>query len=305
MLYLFLSSARQAAPLRLKPRMAKLRISVVEYLNTAPLVWGFRHGPLAGKYDLSYTVPSKCAESLRASRADVAIIPAIEYQRIRELVVVPGIAIASKGAVRSILVVSRMPIEQVRRIALDISSRSSVALVHLLCAGHWRIRPEFIAAKPVVSTMLKEADAALVIGDPALRLALRHGAGEAPVPGVEPIFIYDVAEHWRQWTGRPCVLAIWAGHRDAITPSVVADFHASKQYGLERIDEIAANASVQLGLPAASLAAYLRDNIDFNLDAENLTGLELLFEKAAYTGLVPQNRPLEFATAPACTRAPQ
>jgi chorismate dehydratase len=285
--------------------MSKLRISVVEYLNTAPLVWGFKHGPLAGKYSLSYTVPSKCAEDLRARRADVAIIPAIEYQRIRDLVIVPGMAIASKGSVRSILVVSRMPIEQVRRIALDISSRSSVALVHLLCAGHWHIRPEFIGAKPVVSTMLKEADAALVIGDPALRLAVRHEAGEAPVPGVERIFLYDVAEHWRQWTGRPCVLAIWAGRRDVITPEIVADFQASRQFGVERIDEIAANASVQLGLPAASLAAYLRDNIDFSLDAENLAGLELFFEKAAYTGLVPQNRPLEFAAAPARARAPQ
>lgn len=285
--------------------MARLRISVVEYLNTAPLVWGFKHGPLAGKYGLSYTVPSKCAEDLRAGRADVAIVPAIEYQRIRDLVVVPDIGIASKRVVRSILVVSRMPIEQVRRIALDISSRSSVALVHLLCAGHWRIRPEFVGAKPVVSTMLEEADAALVIGDPALRLVLRREAGEAPVPGVDPIFIYDVAEHWRQWTGRPCVLAIWAGRPDVITPEIVADFQASKQYGLERIDEIAANASVQLGLPAPSLAAYLRDNIDFSLDAENLAGLELFFEKAAHTGLVPQNRPLEFAAEPARARAPQ
>jgi chorismate dehydratase len=277
--------------------MSKLRISVVEYLNTAPLVWGFKHGPLTGKYRLSYTVPSKCAEDLRSGRADVAIIPSIEYQRIRELVVVPDIAIASKRLVRSILVASRVPIEQVRRFALDSSSRSSVALVQLLCAGHWRIRPEFIAAKPVVSSMLKEADAALVIGDPALRLALRQEAGEAPVPGVEPIFLFDVAEHWRTWTGRPCVLAIWAGRREVITPEVVADFRTSKQFGLERIEEIAANASVQLGLPASGLAAYLHDNIDFHLDAENLAGLELLFEKAAYTGLVPQNRPIEFAEA--------
>ena len=279
--------------------MARLRISVVEYLNTAPLVWGFKHGRLAGKYDMSFTVPSKCAEDLRTRRADVAIIPAIEYQRIPDLVIIPGAAIASKGLVRSILVVSRVPIEQVRRIALDTSSRSSVALVHLLCAGPWRIHPEFIGAKPVVSTMLREADAALVIGDPALRLALRHEAGEAAVPGVDPIFIYDVAEHWRQWTGLPCVLAIWAGRPDVLTPEVIADFHASKQFGLERIDEIAANASVQLGLPAASLAAYLHDNIDFSLDAENLSGLELFFEKAAYTGLVPQNRPLEFVGEPA------
>jgi len=101
------------------------------------------------------------------------------------------------------------------------------------------------------------------------------------------------------------VLAIWAGHRDAITPEIVADFQASRQFGVERIDEIAANSSVQLGLPAASLAAYLRENIDFSLDAENLAGLQLFFEKAAHTGLVPQNRPLEFAAARAGVQALQ
>src|SRR5580658_2259749 len=128
--------------------MAKLRISIVEYLNTAPLVWGFTDGPLAGKYDLSFTLPSLCAEALRAGQADIAIIPAIEYQRILGLVVLPDMAVAARGEVRSILVIARKPIELARTLALDTSSRSSAALVKLLCRNYWGISPEFIPAAP-------------------------------------------------------------------------------------------------------------------------------------------------------------
>src|SRR5689334_18955464 len=122
--------------------MSKLRISVVQYLNTAPLVRGFTHGPLQGKYDLSFTVPSLCAEALRSRAADVAIIPAIEYQRIPALVVLPDLSIASKERVRSLLLVSKIPIRQVRRIALDSSSRSTQALTRILCEDRWNITPE-------------------------------------------------------------------------------------------------------------------------------------------------------------------
>ena len=123
--------------------MQKLRISIVQYLNTAPLVWGFTNGPLAGKYDLSFTVPSQCAEALRTGAAAIAIIPAIEYQRIPDLVVLPDLAIASQNLVRSLLIVAKKPIEQVGSIALDRSSRSTQALTRILAAEHWKINPEF------------------------------------------------------------------------------------------------------------------------------------------------------------------
>src|SRR4029077_15307207 len=122
--------------------MSKLRVSIVEFVNTAPLVWGFTDGPLEGRYDLSFTVPSLCAEALRSREADVAIIPAVEYQRMEGMVVLPEMAIAAKGEVRSILVLSKGPIENARRIALDTNSRSSVALTRLLCRGLWHISPE-------------------------------------------------------------------------------------------------------------------------------------------------------------------
>jgi len=298
--------------------MSKLRISIVEFLNTAPLVWGFTDGPLQGRYDLSFTVPSLCAEALRAGKVDVAIIPAVEYQRMDGMVVLPEMAVAAKGEVRSILVLAKKPIEQAKRIALDTNSRSSVALTRLLSKGFWGIDPEFIDSPPDPAAMLAQADAALVIGDPALRIRLKVDAlsAKAPdakgcgcdeavshredqiVPGIDTLFVYDVAEQWRQMTGKPCVLAIWVGRRELITPEVVADFLASKDYGLARIGEIAESASLKLELPPRDLEIYLRDHIDFSLDAANLEGLELYFRECAAAGLIPRARPIEFAPLP-------
>jgi chorismate dehydratase len=291
--------------------LASLRISIVEYLNTAPLVWGFTDGPLRGRYDLSFTVPSLCAEALRNSEADVAIIPAIEYQRMEGVVALPGMAVAARGEVRSILVVAKRPIEQAQRVALDRSSRSSAALVRLLCAGRWGIHPEFIEMEPEPGAMLSQADAALVIGDPALRVAIKAealagrqpsgelccsgDASDQPVPGVDTLFLYDVAHQWREMTGRPCVLALWVARREAVTPEVVADFLASKEYGLARIPEIAEGAALKLDLPARALERYLRENIDFSLDDENRAGLEWYFRLCAEAGLIPGARPLELA----------
>jgi chorismate dehydratase len=290
--------------------LSKLRVSIVEYLNAAPLVWSFTDGPLAGKYDLSFTVPSQCAEELRRGNADLGIIPSIEYQRIDGVVALPGMAIASKREVRSLLVVSKKPIDVAKRIALDTSSRSTIGLVKLLAAEHWRIAPEFVEAAPDPSEMLREADAALLIGDPALRISLKMEAlagkspsgeqccqgdpEEMPIPGFETLFVYDVIHQWREMTGKPAVLAIWAGRRDAITPEVLADFQASKQFGLERVREISEAASIKLDLPPRALERYLTENIHFDLDQENLSGLELYFEKAAAAGLIPRNKPLEF-----------
>ena len=277
--------------------MDRLRISVVEYLNTAPLVWGFTEGPLKGKNDLSFTVPSLCAEALRSGQADVALIPAIEYQRMDDVVVLPGMAIAAQDEVRSILVIAKKPIEQARRIALDASSRSSTALVRLLCADRWRIAPEFVDMPPDPAAMLAESDAALLIGDPALRVVLRAEASpeELPVPGYPTIFLYDVAHEWREMTGRPCVLAMWVARRGAARPEVVADFLASREYGLGRIPDIAATAAGQLDLPARELERYLRENICFSLDDECRAGLELYFQMCAEAGLTPRVKPIEFA----------
>jgi chorismate dehydratase len=295
--------------------MEKLRVSVVEYLNTAPLVWGFTDGPLAGRCHLDFTVPSLCAEALRKGEAQIGIIPAIEYQRMEGMVVLPDMAIAAKREVRSLLVVARRPIDRARTFALDTSSRSTAALVRLLARHRWGIQPEFIDAAPDPAAMLQRADAALIIGDPALRISVKMDAlhakkpstGEpcctddpdaAPVPGVNMLFVYDVAAEWREWTGLPAVLALWVGRRDVVTPEIVADFLASKAYGLSHIPEIVHQASDQLQLPEEAIDAYLRENINFDLDAPNLAGLDRYYRECAAAGLIDRVRSLELV-APA------
>ncbi len=289
--------------------MTKLRISIVQYLNTAPLVRGFTHGPLSGKYDLSFTIPSQCAEDLRAGRADVAIIPAIEYQRIDDLMILPDMAIASKKRVRSLLLVSKTPIGEVTSLALDRSSRSTQALTRILCAEKWKIAPKFFEAAPDLAEMLKRADAALLIGDPALWISLaiekdgRPGAGGQTIclgaalgiTSSELLYVYDVVSEWRILTGLPAVLAVWAAQRDAATPEMTADFIASRDFGLSRIPEICLDAARELELPVPALESYLRRNIDFSLDAENLRGLDLYYQHAAKLGLIPRAKPIAWA----------
>jgi chorismate dehydratase len=291
--------------------VSKLRISVVQYLNTAPLVRGFTHGPLQGKYDLSFTIPSLCAEALRSGAADVAIIPAIEYQRIPSLVVLPDLSIASKERVRSLLLVSKTPIREVRRIALDRSSRSSQALARILCEDRWSIAPEFSQATPDAAEMLQSADAALLIGDPALRLAIqaeqcvKPGAdgewicrgAQVGLPQSSKLHLYDVVHEWWQLTERPAVLAVWAAHPEVATPELIADFSASLAFGLAHLPEICAEAARGLQLPEKELSLYLRTNIDYSLDAENLKGLSEFFARAARLNLIPQANPISLASA--------
>jgi chorismate dehydratase len=362
--------SRQRSPLQEKPArksftVPKLRISIVEYLNTAPLIRGFTHGPLQGKYELSFTVPSQCAEALRTGAADVAIIPAIEYQRIVsqgiDLAILPDLAIASKERVRSLLLLSKKPIEQARSIALDRSSRSTQALTRILCARLWHApgkgvsrdesgkgaardesgqvpeMPEMFEAEPRLIAMLAQADAALLIGDPALRLALElqpalvdgktfgdlgfdrlaeagklveagkpsqasrpSAAGKLYVrtSGVK-LYVYDVVEEWRRMTGLPAVLAVWAGRREAITPEVVADFLASREYGVSHLPQICAEAARHMQLPEKELRAYLEKNIDYSLDEENLQGLLAFFQHSAALGLIDRLEPIRIADRPA------
>ena len=291
--------------------MAKLRISIVEFLNTAPLVWGFTDGPLTGKYDLSFTLPSQCAEALRAGTADIAIIPAIEYQRIPGLVVLPDLAIASQNRVRSLLVIAKKPIEEVRSIALDRSSRSTQALTRILAAEHWKIDPEFFETEPDLRVMLEKADAAMLIGDPALRIsiAIEKKSTVSPqgrtvcqaatlgIQGAEIFHIYDVVGEWRKFSSLPAVMAVWAARPEVATPEVLADFSASRDFGLSQIAAICAEAARELELPQQALESYLRHNIDFSLGEENRRGLERYFHEAAKLGLVPRDKKIEWAHA--------
>jgi chorismate dehydratase len=282
-----------------RKNVKSLRISIVQYLNTAPLVRGFTHGPLRGKYELSFTVPSQCADALRTGEVDIAIIPAIELQRINGLVVLPNLSIASKKSVRSLLLVTKSPIHEVRRLALDRSSRSTQALVRILCAKHWHIAPEFFEAEPDLEAMLQQADAALLIGDPALRLALESTPAQlAAVRPAAPLYYYDIVEKWRTLTSFPAVLAVWAARAGVATPEVVRDFQESLAFGMQHVDEIANEAARERNLPAEKLVRYLTENIDYTLDAENLQGLHRYYFFAAELGLISEIKEIAFAAAP-------
>jgi chorismate dehydratase len=307
--------------------VTKLRISVVQYLNTAPLVRGFTHGALQGKYDLSLTVPSQCAEALRNGAADVAIIPAIEYQRIVSqgigLTILPGLSIASKERVRSLLLISKAPIRQARRVALDRSSRSTQALTKILCARRWQIAPEFFEPAPPVeigndgdsiAAMLASADAALVIGDAALRIAIAAETHVAPGPdgewlatgatagvsGVGDLHIYDVVKEWWHLTEKPAVLAVWAARTEVVNanPELAADFLASRDFGLRHLPEICAEAAQQMQLPEKELRLYLEKNIDYSLDDENLQGLLSFFHHSHALNLIGPLNPIAIAAGP-------
>ena len=291
--------------------MQKLRISIVQYLNTAPLVWGFTNGKLAGKYDLTFTVPSQCAEALRTGTADIAIIPAIEYQRIPGLVVLPDLAIASQNRVRSLLIVAKKPIEQVGSIALDRSSRSTQALTRILAAEHWNISPEFFESEPNLTAMLQRADAALLIGDPALRLsiAIEKKSTVSPqgravcqaatlgIPGSEIFHVYDVVGEWRKYSSLPAVMAVWAARPEVVTTELLADFAASRNFGLTQIPAICQEAARELELPQPDLESYLRQNIDFSLGEENRRGLERYLHESAKLGLIGREKKIEWAVA--------
>jgi len=271
--------------------MCALRISAISFLNTAPLMWDFEHGESATRlsehFELSYTLPSRCAEELKAGIADIGIIPAATYTTIPGLVVIPDIAIASKNAVRSILLISKVPVEKIRSVATDDSSRTSAALVEVYLKKFVGIDPGFRRQKPVLEEMLQWHDAALLIGDPALQAAT---AG---------YYVYDLAEQWRNWTGRPFVFAFWAVRKSSLAGTapdlnITQVFQQSRDHGLQHIPEIAQQWAPKLALSKELISEYLTENIDYTLDSENLEGLRLFYRYAAEYGALPPAPDLHF-----------
>ena len=188
--------------------MPPLRISAISFLNTAPLMWDFENGETAEQlrqhFEISYTIPSHCAEQLKEGSADIGIIPVAAYTVIPDLVIVPDVAIAAKNKVRSILLVSKVAINKIRSVATDDSSRTSAALVEIYLRKFVGLDPGFTRQKPSLKEMLQWHDAALLIGDPALQAR------------TDGYFVYDLAEEWKRWTGRPFVFAFWAVRRAAL-----------------------------------------------------------------------------------------
>jgi chorismate dehydratase len=264
----------------------KIRVSFSGYLNSAPLGWSFLHGPLRDRFDIVEASPAQCADHLAQGRVDVALIPSIEYQRIPDLRILPGIAVAARGPVRSVLLVGNRE-REIRKVALDTNSRTSVVLLKLWLRSVLNLAPGFVPLRPDLPHMLERCDAALLIGDSALSL---------PADRYE---VVDMAEAWVQWQKMPFVFALWAC-RDGIEDAsgLVAVFQEAKSRGLEMRSRIAQDYSQRLKLAAADLEDYLLRNVDYDLSDYHLEGLKRFFQLADEGGLVPALQPVRFLAGP-------
>jgi chorismate dehydratase len=252
-------------------------------------MWDFEHDKVGADFDISYTLPSLCAARLRESSADIGIIPAAAYTSIPELTVIPGVSIASKRAVRSILLVSKVPIDKIRSVALDTSSMTSVALTKVLFAKWWGGDINFRPMPPDIELMLEQSDAGLVIGDPALKIDRSRYA------------TYDLAEEWIRLTGKPFVFAFWAIRQAALqgTPAdldLATIFQESRNHGLlpENLDQVTRIWSLRLGLSDHAVRSYLTENIHYSLDSACLEGLRLFYQYAGDCGALAEAPPLRF-----------
>jgi len=247
----------------------RLRVCAVSYLNTVPLVWGMLHGEQQGLFDLLFRVPAECADMVAAGAADIGIIPSFELIG-RDLGIVPGVGIACRGAVRSILLVSTRPGNQIRTLAADASSRTSVALARIVLARRYGVEPAVIVRPPDLAGMLGEADSALIIGDPALRID----------PETLPFHVYDLGQEWMEMTGLPMVFAVWAGPREFVTAPVVAAFQSSCALGLRSLDRIVAEEAPARGFTPDLVRRYLGSHIVFELGKAERQGMELFLRYA-------------------------
>lgn len=275
--------------------MPQLRISAISYLNTAPLMWDFEHGETAEElkqhFQFSYTIPSKCADELKAGSADIGIIPAATYTTIPDLVIIPDVSIAAKNQVRSILLISKVPLDKIRNVATDASSRTSTALVQIFLRKFVGVNPGFTPQKPDLKEMLRWHDAGLLIGDAALQADTRDH------------YVYDLAEEWRRWTYLPFVFAFWAVRRAALENinagvNIARIFQQSRDSGLQHVPEIAEAWAGRLNLSEKTIREYLTDNIDYSLDEENLRGLKLFYRYADEYNVLPAAPELKFLDLP-------
>ena len=292
------------------------RISASSYSNTAPLIWSFLYGSQHGKVELILdNAPARSAELLTQIRVDAALTPVIAYQHIDDVMLVPDVCVGAKEQVRSVCLATRgMQLEDVRSVALDVSSKTSICLTKIIFREFLGFEPEWREAKPDIDAMLDLSDCALLIGDPALRIADRglriadlsssariekseratdsdDGLLESAIRNPQSaIKTFDLAELWRRHTGLGFVFAMWMTHGEAAP----IDFAAARNEGLEHIDEIAANYFNDIDLPLDELKRYLTENISYSVDETMRAGLELYFELAFKHGLIEHNKQLRF-----------
>jgi chorismate dehydratase len=261
--------------------LPKLRVGIVNFLNSKPLAWGFLKGHHADLFAPTYHPPAMVARLLGQGALDIGLIPSVEVQRIPGLKILPDLCIASRHEVKSVILVSRGPLEQVRRVALDQNSRTSVALLRILLQERG-IHPEYLHERPDPERMLSEADAALLIGDPALKVER------------EKYQVIDLAAEWNALTGLPFVFAVWAVRSGVDLPDLPFYFKSSLRYGISSLDTVVRESAAELGLDSDDVRAYLTENLSFFLRQEEISGLEEFYRRAHEHGLILEPRPLEF-----------
>jgi len=280
--------------------VAKNKISIVKYLNSVPLAWGLLQNGTGSRFEPVLSTPAECADQLAHGSVDIGLIPSIEFQRIQGTKIVPGAAIASRHRVKSVLLISELPLWRVRTVAHDKASRTSVALAQIVFHEFFKTKPDFRPADPDITNMLATSDAALIIGDAALKFMEENEIPdiEKQKPlvrqGAEPVQVFDLMERWQVLTGLPFVFAFWAV-REGFTDATVADeLNRSRDRGLENISKIAEQYAESLSMKKEFLQEYLGRSMYYHLDQSCIDGLQLFYEKAAKIGALKGIRKMEF-----------
>ena len=248
------------------------------------------------------TAPARSAELLAHNRVNAALVPVIAYQMIDNVRLIPDVCVGARERVCSVCLVTKgCDLENIRSVALDISSRTSVALTKIIFREFLGLEPEWKEARPDIDAMLVHSDAALLIGDPALVLSSPpyEGGVAAALGGRGGSFTpryrtFDLAELWHQHTGLGFVFAMWMTLRD----SVSIDFAAARDEGLAHIDEIIANYQTDICLGPDEMRTYLSENISYSIDESMRRGMELYFELAYKNGLIAETKELYFLSEP-------
>lgn len=261
-----------------------VRLGAVNYLNVRPLVHGLDRDP---RVRLRFDIPATCADLLAAGQIDLGMIPSIAYLDRPTDVVIPGICIGSDGPIVSVALFTRRPVAEIASIALDTSSRTSVMLTRILCARWFGIAPAFIPHAPDLPLMLNAADAALLIGDPAL-------FADADSLGAEKV---DLGAAWTEMTGLPFVWAFWAGPAAPLGTDVVDTLARAAASGRAHIDDIAAAYCAGDADRIALARTYLRDNLKFDFTARAIEGVERFYAEAAHLGCVSAGGRIRFLGA--------
>jgi chorismate dehydratase len=278
-----------------------LRVAAINFLNPAPLMWDFEHAPLAAElavnYSLHYTQPSQCAAELLAGRADLGLIPIASLTP--ELAIVPGCTIASLNEVRSIQLIVKSPhtLSTVKTVSADTASRSSLAYAEILFRKFANNHPAFLPAAADPIAMLQQADAAILIGDPALLALERREQIEAEVG---PCQWFDLAHEWRTRTNLPWVAAVWAVRPEALGPprvtaaQLVEDLEASRNHGLLHIEDLVEQWTPRIDLSPKVIRHYLSHNIHYVLNTDCVRAIKLFREYAAEVDVLPPLPELRF-----------